>query len=120
MAGGVLAYAGKATYRNGLSDGTISGAANTNTKTLLLGCYNGPAGYFTGKIQTVVIASRTLSPAEMWLASRQVAYCEQNPDWNAWARRRRYFYAPSAAAISALLLRADKTGNKRDWYGGKQ
>lgn len=45
-------------------------------------------------VQAAVICSRTLSPAEVWHASRQMAYCDVNPDWNAWAPRRRYWYAP--------------------------
>jgi len=96
-----MGIAGASGYLNGLSEsGAISAWTGTSNETYI-GTINplGASQYFIGNIMAFLLASRTLTSAEMWLASRQMAYCEQNDTWNAWGRRRNYFYAPSAAAI---------------------
>lgn len=88
---GVYAY-----YLNGLLTQSGTNDISVSRQTNRIG-YS-PDGTFTGKIAALAICNRTLSPAEIWLASRQMAYCNVNPDWSAWGRRRQYFYAPSQMA----------------------
>lgn len=97
-------FAGNAAYQNGKILGTIlSGALHVDT--LFVGAVNSsgsPDFYLSiGYIQAFAIASITLSPAHVAQYSRQMAYCHVNPDWSAWGRRRRYYYAPSAAGFQA-------------------
>lgn len=56
--------------------------------------------FVTTNIQAVAISAITLTPAHVAQYSRQMAYCHVNPDWSAWGRRRRYYYAPSAAVVA--------------------
>lgn len=112
---GVIAVAGQQGYANGLPVGSeISAWSGTNTRKFYIGCYNesGTAKYpVNGNIQCIVIYERVLSPAEVWQASRQMAYCNVNPDWSAWGRRREWFYlAPTASSSyddAASLGRTD-------------
>lgn len=95
--GGVVGFAGTAGYIDGVNVGTLNSPGVYTTGRLLLGAatyYNdGLAYYFaTASIQAALIAERTLSPAEVALTSRQMAYCHVNPDWSVWERRRRYYY----------------------------
>lgn len=102
MVSGILCVAGTNGFRNGTWNATGGSSSWTSTRDIYIGCQNEagtPSSFSTiGNIQSFLLANRTFSFAEVWLASRQMAYCEQNPDWNAWARRRRYYYAPSAAS----------------------
>ena len=97
---GVVAIAGQQAYLDGSTfGGTIPGTwSGTATATIGIAKQNGHTAYGACKVQAVLIVERTLSPAEVWQASRQMAYCHANPDWSAWGRRRRYYYAPSEAA----------------------
>jgi len=98
---GVVGFAGLTAYHNGVASGAVSSAACTNTQPIFIGTMNNqgsPQYYFIGTIQAFLVVSRTLSVTEAWAASRQMAYCHVNPDWNAWGRRRQYFYAPAQAA----------------------
>lgn len=99
---GVLGLAGVQGYRNGLADGSAIGAVAGTFYPIRIGAggiqTGNAAGHITGYIQAAVIYSRTLSAAEMWAVSRQMAYCDVNPDWSAWGRRRRWFYAAATAA----------------------
>lgn len=94
----VLAMSGQVGYFNGLFN------VNIPTGPGLVGSgiiYIGRAWYverYAGNILSVMISSRLLAPAHIWQYSRQMAYCHLNPGWSAWGRRRRYYYAPSAAA----------------------
>lgn len=104
LATGVAGMAGPQGFRNGIASGAATtGSGNASGYDIFLGNrndYGAPWNNgFVGNLLSVLIASRPFTPAEMWLASRQMAYCEVNPDWNAWGRRRNYYYAPSAAAI---------------------
>ena len=104
VASGVIALVGSAVFYNGVNRvGSLHGgcpnwAGESLGRPVFLGATNNNgtlASYWSGKIFAFAIASRTLTPAEVWLASRQMAYCEQNQDWNAWGRRR--YYVPAAA-----------------------
>lgn len=64
--------------------------------------YRVSIGYKTCYIYSILVCNRPLSNAEMWQASRQMAYCDVNPDWSVWSPRRRYYYyAPTVAAFQA-------------------
>lgn len=105
---GNLAIAGTTGYRNGIAEATITqydmtageiglGAAIKNDTT---------AWHFgASSIKAFALFYRTLSPAEVWTASRQMAYCDVNPDWNVWGRRRRWYYGPGVAGFQAAWAR---------------
>lgn len=108
LASGNYGVAGKTAYRNGVAEATTM-AAGTATATfdIYLGCGNlfgSPSQYAQFTLQAVLIADRALSPAEVALVSKQMAYCQYNPAWNAWAPARRYFYKAPAAAASAAKM----------------
>lgn len=110
QAGGARAYAGVLAltpgqgYYNGIADHAPFTVSWSGTPTaIFIGTYNNngtPASgnYWTGSIGACAISACQLSAAAIWQYSRQMAYCHFNPDWSAWGRRRRYYYAPSAAA----------------------
>ena len=105
---GMIAICGNQSYRYGVNDGiTLSAGDGAGFgKSFAFGSGNGER-YFAVDILAAVIVGRILSPAETWYASRQMAYCGQNPDWNVWARRRMYFYAPSAVFQAAWAARTN-------------
>lgn len=94
---------GQAAYHNGQLVGTFSGTLSTQGN-IFIGVNSNQnsdpviGNYYTGNVFAVVIYSRKLSNADMYYASRQMAYCHVNPDWSAWGRRRKWFYAPVVAA----------------------
>jgi hypothetical protein len=98
---GVLAISNRHGYRNGIDEGFTIGTQviDMSRPTFILGMNKGGVFSlgFIGSMQAFLLLSRPLTAAETWLASRQMAYCELNPDWNAWAPRRRYWFAPSIA-----------------------
>ena len=102
LATGVLALAGLQPYRNGIAEAsTVPSGGTTSGKALYIGAVNGSAGYYlTGKIQALAIYARTLSPAEVMAVSRQMAYCERNPEWNVWDRRRTWYLPVLAMAYN--------------------
>lgn len=110
---GVLGVAGTQGYRNGVAEGAAIGAQAGTFYQIRIGAGGTQnagtiVGHITGYIQAAVLYSRTLSAAEMWTVTRQMAYCNVNPDWSAWGRRRQWFYlAPTA--------RATWLG---EWWGG--
>ena len=89
----------------GYIDGIYQATATTDTSggtnaPMVIGASNSSGGvnfFFNGNILAALIIERVLSAAEVWQASRQMAYCHANPDWSAWGRRRRYYYAPPEA-----------------------
>ena len=89
-------------------DGLLLGSLGTWSGTaydLFVGAMNAsgsPTQYFTGNIRSVLIVSGVVSTEAIALMSHQMAWCHANPDWSAWGRRRRYYYAPSAAAGRAF------------------
>jgi hypothetical protein len=100
---GVMGVTPTAQYKNGLAHtgiGSFVGLTMTNARTIyLLADNNGTASYkSTAIIASVLIIDRAATAVEMWQASRQMAYCDTNPEWNVWARQRNYwFVAPSVA-----------------------
>lgn len=91
-------FAGLSAYYNGVLEASpIPDEADLPfTRTIWIGAIPIDGVYTygeSGKQAALVIYSRILSAAEVWHASRQMAYCHVNPDWSAWGRRRRY-YAP--------------------------
>jgi hypothetical protein len=61
------------------------------------------AGWYSGtNMRAIAICARTLNAAELWSASRQMQYCDVNPDWSAWGRRRRWYYGPQVAAAGRV------------------
>lgn len=95
---GVFGFAGLSGYYNGVFFATTTlGTPSTFTNYIAFGSgYNDR--YTNVLIKSALIANRTLTAAEMFSASRQMAYCHVNPDWSAWGRRRQYYFAPTAAA----------------------
>jgi len=105
---GVVGIAGSVGYKNGISDTALGAFANINTTAMPISArsIDGTKGdYQTENIQAFVVYSRTLTPAEGWLASMQMAYCDVNPEWNAWAPRRRYWIAPAAGGAVGIYGR---------------
>lgn len=106
---GIQAMAANVCYWNGVQVSTVTGA------TFSADSY-GNMGFKTNRtgtrvyIQAAALYARTLTPAEVWAASRQMQYCDVNPDWSAWGRRRRWFYAAATAATRPTWL--------GEWWGG--
>lgn len=110
-ASGVHGIAGPTAYKNGVAMATIAAGTANLPYVVFLGCSNNSAGdnpanknYTFGMavtIQAAILINRVLSPAEVWTATRQMAYCDVNPDWSVWSRKRRYYYAPSQAGFLA-------------------
>lgn len=107
IAAGIMAVAYNQGYLNGLPDGTtFSVTPYAITHDIYIGCLNNagsPIIYRAAKVQTVAYYNRTLSAAEVWSVSRQMAYCDVNPDWSAWGRRRKWFYAPEQPAVDLYV-----------------
>lgn len=101
---GVMGINDLSCYANGAIVGSISAPTPSSyaySNAAFLGASNNggtPGLFLAGTIKSALLVERLLSHAETWNASRQMAYCHVNPDWSAWGRRRRYYYAPSAAA----------------------
>lgn len=95
---GVVIISGRNAYLNGVYVGTTaSGSSSAWTATITIGKNGVSMSAFVGTLQCALVVSRPLSSAEVWLTYQQMTHLE-NPAWNAWARQRRYYYAPSAAA----------------------
>lgn len=117
LTSGVVGVSLSGGYRNGILNTAVfspswSGIVQFPLFAGALNLAGTAQSFLTGSIQCILLARRTLSPAEMWLASRQMAYCEQNPDWNAWARRRRYYYAPSEISALVAMRRRQSDANR--------
>lgn len=96
MTFGVLAMAGRYGFRNGVKETPSLGAyAGTGPDTTVrIGGYYSAAdgGSFTAvKVQAAAFFNRTLTDSEVWQASRQIAYCDVNPEWSVWSPRRKWF-----------------------------
>lgn len=105
LATGVRVLAGTNAYLNGVLEaatGTTWGAGVGAN--LYLGGRNMTGyveSYVSGNIRAFAIYARTLSPAEIFAISRQMAYCNQNPDWSAWSRQRKWYYGQAAGFLPA-------------------
>lgn len=103
---GVFAFANRSYYLNGARLGTNIPSGTVPTVAITIGALNrsaAPVAYFTGYVQAFLVPTVTLSDAHVAQYSRQMAYCHANPEWSAWGRRRRYYYAPSEAASAAKM-----------------
>lgn len=98
VGGGVLGMTPSTGYYNGLADASIASAWSGVTFPVLIGTWSSggtpQSQAWDGTIQAWMIAQRPLSSAEMWTASRQMAYCDVNPEWSVWSRRRQWYYMP--------------------------
>lgn len=103
VSAGVAGIANKAAYLNGASAGTIGAGTYPFTVPIVIGANPGPSFPVSAKVQAVAIASTSLSSAHMTQYSRQMAYCERNPDWSAWGRRRHYYYAQTVTAAAGAV-----------------
>ena len=99
MASGVYGFAGKQPYRNGVAEASVIPAGGFVSTPIYIGGLNLLAGYyFLGSIQAIAFYQRTLSAAEARLVSLQMQYCDTNPEWSAWARRRQWWQVSTSAA----------------------
>lgn len=94
---GNMAFSGATAYLNGIYDAAIPTGSYNNNNLIHIGS-DSTGVFLTGTIRAIVFASVVWSASQVAAYSRQMAYCHVNPDWSAWGRRRRYYYAPSAAA----------------------
>lgn len=89
-------------YKNGVYQATAGTSANSQNVTMPIGASSWGGGveyFFAGSIPALLIAIRSLSAAEHRMIAHQMAWCHANPDWSAWGRRRRYYYAPGEATV---------------------
>jgi len=109
---GVVAAVGADGYKNGVAGGTSFGTWTIGTPSAVALSYNLAAR--TVKIQAGLVCSRILSPAEVWHASRQMQYCDVNPAWSAWGRRRQWYYGPQVAATiyARRIAEAARVGSR--------
>jgi hypothetical protein len=121
---GVMGLAGTNGYLNGILEGTAGTWVNATLPVYIGAEYStlGPTvgNFWIGNGLSIAIYSRTLSAAEMWQASLQMKYCDANPDFNAWAPRRRWFIAPGAAGrvgIYGVRPTIALPGGVRIWPG---
>jgi hypothetical protein len=105
MLAGVVAYAGLNVYRNGVFDVAHTGTPALTTEMYLGAANNAGVAAFkwTGNAMAFAMYARTLTAAEVAIASRQMAYCTQ-PEFSVWARQRQYFYLPTTAYGRQLLF----------------
>lgn len=93
---GVLAVVGRRGYRNGIVDGSeIGTGSGTYQPDLYIGAlFMAAAAWFhcNANVQAFVVYDRILTAGEVWNISKQMAYCEYNPDWNAWAPKRDWWF----------------------------
>lgn len=94
---GVLSLVGPKSFFNGTYLTQFSAQTFTTTNSISIGHLVGmPNGSMN--VQAVLIAQRVLSNAEDWSVSRQMQYCDVNPEWSVWGRRRRWYYGPGVAS----------------------
>lgn len=62
--------------------------------------------HFGGDILACMISNATLTPAHVMQLGQQMAYCDVNPDWSVWARRRRYWYRAPVVIESGVARSA--------------
>ncbi len=107
LSSGNMAMAGSAPYLNGVPDGaSLATGFTTNTLSIWIGNRNGSAQLLGCKISAFSIYSRTLSSPEIFQAAYQMKYCNMNPDWSAWSRKRNWYFAAVPGAVGIYGARA--------------
>jgi hypothetical protein len=87
----------------GMSGVAVDGNYTANT---FPGCVPGPmtisiyGSGWAGSFRSFAIYARTLSAAEVWVASHQMKWCDQNPEWNVWARTRKWWFPPDVTVAA--------------------
>jgi hypothetical protein len=105
LAAGILAFAGQQGYRNGLPDGSaIDPWTGTNSYVIDLASYDEGSLNYPCVIAAIAFYNRTLTPVEMWNVYLQIKYCDVNPDFSAWGRRRHYWIVPPEAAAVTVPI----------------
>jgi len=90
VASGVMAVSPSGGYYNGVLE-TTGYVMATLGRMILIGCLgSNSAGapsaiYATADVRAVAIYDVTLSAVQVRDASRQMAYCDSNPDWSVWS-----------------------------------
>lgn len=106
LTSGIGSYQEKA-FVNGLVVAT-NWTVNTLIPNDIMNC--GPNPYNTDYVYAIAWYYGLLSDAQVFSASQQMQYCDVNPDWSAWGRRRQWYYAPTGAAdINIRLDHTDET-----------
>jgi hypothetical protein len=95
----VMAFAGQTAYLNGIKDGDITAGINAIVP-IFIGNREGGDRGLDGVIASFAMYSRPLTDAEVWLASQQMAHCEQ-PQFSVWARQRNYWFASTGGFLPA-------------------
>ncbi len=107
LTSGVLAVSGKQGYVNGVADGGTIGVVVGTFGPIGIGAASNNMGLYANFASynnlATAIYSRPLAPAEVWQASLQMKYCDQNEAWNVWARRRQYFIVPVEIAAGGAV-----------------
>ena len=104
LTAGNMALAGQWPYLNGVVDSAAPFTADWQASNpIWIGRNEHALGTFDAR--AFLLVNRVLSPAEVFSAARQMAWCHANPDWSVWGRRRRYYYAPSEMAAAAIYAR---------------
>lgn len=96
LVSGVMAVSGQRGYLDGVDEGAIDPWAAAQTNSIYLLALNSAGTAVSEGIINLLAAAiydRPLTVSEVLLATRQLQYCDVNPDWNAWARQRQYWYA---------------------------
>lgn len=110
---GVLCLAGNsANYRNGVAITAGCTGTTTTTYPLFIGAHSNSgtaAWHLVGTIQAVAIYARTLSAAEVWIVSQQLTYCDINPEWSVWSRRREWWMVSIPATIYTQAVAGEQT-----------
>lgn len=88
---GVFGVAGVTGYVNGIAVAGVTPTGPGAFIQIAIGSGNGTR-YCNVIIRAVAIYNRTLSNGEVWIVSQQMAYCQINPEWSAWGRRRQWYY----------------------------
>lgn len=76
--------AGGVPYVDGIEAGTIDTQVHSDAL-IYIGRTEGGSYPLTGNIQALAVYNRPLSSFEVWSVTRQMAYCERNPDWSVWS-----------------------------------
>jgi hypothetical protein len=108
-ASAIIGISARQAYRDGLPylAEIATGAAWPATTPIAIGRYYGENSEIATVHAAAAFYSVQLSPVKMALASHQMAYCDRNPAWSVWSRRREWYYSAEVAAAVARRRTAD-------------